>query len=60
MAAEVAGPVASALDGHRICLVQGHGCYAFAPDLWTAFQWVTVLEEASQIIYLMESLTAKH
>jgi L-fuculose-phosphate aldolase len=56
LADDVAGPVAAALADRRVCMVEGHGCYAFAPDLWTALQWVTVLEEAAQILVLRSGL----
>jgi L-fuculose-phosphate aldolase len=57
MAADVAEAVAEALSERRVCMVAGHGCYAYAPDLWTAFQWVTVLEEAAQILVLRSGLS---
>lgn len=53
---EVAEAVAAALKERRVCMVAGHGCYAFGEDLWTALQWVTVLDEATQVNALLALL----
>ena len=47
---EMAYAIADALKEYKIVMLRGHGCFSTGQTLEEAFQWVTVLEESSQII----------
>ena len=47
---EMAQAIADALKEYKIVMLRGHGCFSTGQTLEEAFQWVTVLEESSQII----------
>jgi L-fuculose-phosphate aldolase len=46
------GAVASALAGHRVCIVRGHGVYAAAETLDLAYKWTCSLESSARIAWL--------
>ena len=46
----MAQAIAGALKEYKIVMLRGHGCFSTGQTLEEAFQWVTVLEESSQII----------
>ena len=48
--------MAGALAGRPIALTRGHGSYAWGLDLWQALQWTSILEESSQVLWLLRSL----
>jgi L-fuculose-phosphate aldolase len=47
---EMADAIANGLKEYKIVMLRGHGCFATGQTLEEAFFWVTVLEEASDII----------
>jgi L-fuculose-phosphate aldolase len=48
---ELADIIADALKNYKIAMLRGHGCFSTGQMLEEAYQWVSVLEETSQIIY---------
>ena len=47
---EMAETVAGALQGYKIIMQRGHGCFSIGETLEDAYQWVSALEEVSDII----------
>lgn len=47
---EMAETVADALQGYKVIMLRGHGCFAVGQTLEEAFHWVSTLEEVSDII----------
>jgi L-fuculose-phosphate aldolase len=47
---EMAETVAEALQGYKIVMQRGHGCFSIGETLEDAYQWVSALEEVSDII----------
>ena len=47
---EMAETVAEALQGYKIIMQRGHGCFSIGETLEDAYQWVSALEEISDII----------
>jgi L-fuculose-phosphate aldolase len=47
---EMAEKVSEALRGYKIIMQRGHGCFAIGQTLEEAYQWVSALEEVSDII----------
>jgi L-fuculose-phosphate aldolase len=47
---EMAETVAEALQGYKIIMQRGHGCFSIGETLEDAYQWVSALEEVSDII----------
>jgi L-fuculose-phosphate aldolase len=52
----VARALADALRQHRIVVVAGHGSYARGESLWQALQWTSVLEESTEVLWLLRIL----
>jgi len=52
----IADPVAASLKQYKIIMVRGHGCFATGQLLEEAYQWVSCLEESSQILYYCRTL----
>jgi L-fuculose-phosphate aldolase len=52
----VAGLVSEALKQYKIIMVRGHGCFATGQLLEEAYQWVSCLEESSQVLYYCRTL----
>jgi L-fuculose-phosphate aldolase len=48
---ELADVIAGILKTYKIAVLRGHGCFSTGQMLEEAYQWVSVLEETSQIIY---------
>jgi L-fuculose-phosphate aldolase len=48
--------VAASLKQYKIIMVRGHGCFAIGQLLEEAYQWVSCLEESSQILYYCRTL----
>lgn len=48
---EMADSVASELRQYKVIMLRGHGCFAVGQTLDEAFQWVSCLEEISDIIH---------
>jgi L-fuculose-phosphate aldolase len=48
---ELAEVIADILKTYKIAMLRGHGCFSTGQMLEEAYQWVSVLEETSQIIY---------
>lgn len=48
---ELADLIADALKNYKIVMLRGHGCFSTGQMLEEAYQWVSVLEETSQIIF---------
>ncbi len=46
--------VAETLADHPICLVQGHGVYAWGKDLNQAYQWTTSLELSAKTAWIAQ------
>jgi L-fuculose-phosphate aldolase len=57
---EMADLVASALSEYKIIMLRGHGCFSRGQTLDEAFQWVSCLEEASDIILETKLLGEEH
>ena len=53
---ELAEVVSSALKQYKIIMVRGHGCFAIGQLLEECYQWVSCLEESSQILYYFRTL----
>lgn len=53
---EVAEAVAQMLQTHRIVVVRSHGSFAIGETLEQAFQFTSILEESSEIIWKTELL----
>jgi L-fuculose-phosphate aldolase len=47
---ELAETIAEALQGYKIIMQRGHGCFSIGETLEDAYQWVSALEEVSDII----------
>jgi ribulose-5-phosphate 4-epimerase/fuculose-1-phosphate aldolase len=47
---EMAEAVSEALRGYKIIMQRGHGCFSIGQTLEEAYQWVSALEEVSDII----------
>jgi L-fuculose-phosphate aldolase len=47
---EMAETVAEALQGYKVIMQRGHGCFSIGETLEDAYQWVSALEEVSDII----------
>ncbi len=47
---EVAKLIPQKLKRYKIVMLRGHGCFAIGQTLEEAYQWVSCLEESSQII----------
>jgi len=47
---EMANAVSEALQGYKIIMQRGHGCFAIGQTLEEAYHWVSTLEEVSDII----------
>ncbi len=47
---EMANKVSDALQGYKIIMQRGHGCFAIGQTLEEAYHWVSTLEEVSDII----------
>jgi L-fuculose-phosphate aldolase len=48
--------LATALQGHLVVLLRGHGAYARGQTAWEALHWVTALEESAQIACIRRRL----
>jgi L-fuculose-phosphate aldolase len=48
--AEMVEKLPAALQEYKIVMLRGHGCFSIGQTLDEAFQWVSCLEESSQII----------
>ena len=53
---EMANAVSEALQGYKIIMQRGHGCFAIGQTLEEAYHWVSTLEEVSDIIFEHELL----
>jgi len=47
---QMAETVAAALQGYKIIMQRGHGCFSIGETLEDAYQWVSTLEEVCDII----------
>jgi L-fuculose-phosphate aldolase len=47
---EMAETIAEVLQGYKIIMQRGHGCFSIGETLEDAYQWVSALEEVSDII----------
>lgn len=47
---EMANAVSEALQGYKIIMQRGHGCFSVGQTLEEAYHWISALEEASDII----------
>ncbi|MGQ9571760.1 MAG: class II aldolase/adducin family protein [Dehalococcoidia bacterium] len=56
---DVAHALADALRQHKIVVVAGHGSYARGESLWQALQWTSVLEESTEVLWLLRALGQK-
>ena len=54
--AELVEKVPAALQQYKIVMLRGHGCFAIGQTLDEAFQWVSCLEEACQIILAAKTI----
>jgi L-fuculose-phosphate aldolase len=54
--AELVKKLPAALEGYKIVMLRGHGCFAIGQTLEEAFQWVSCLEEASEIILAAKAI----
>lgn len=52
----IADLVATSLKQYKIIMVRGHGCFATGQLLEEAYQWVSCLEESSQILCYCRTL----
>jgi L-fuculose-phosphate aldolase len=52
----IADLVSESLKQYKIIMVRGHGCFATGQLLEEAYQWVSCLEESSQILYYCRTL----
>jgi L-fuculose-phosphate aldolase len=48
---EMANAVSEALQGYKIIMQRGHGCFSIGQTLEEAYHWVSTLEEVSDIIF---------
>jgi L-fuculose-phosphate aldolase len=53
---ELAEVVTTALKRYKIVMVRGHGCFSIGQLLEEAYQWVSCLEESSQILYYLRTI----
>lgn len=56
---ELAAVVAPSLKQYKIIMVRGHGCFSTGQLLEEAYQWVSCLEESSQVLYYCRTLGAQ-
>jgi L-fuculose-phosphate aldolase len=56
---EMAETVSEALQGYKIVMQRGHGCFSTGQTLEEAYAWVSALEEVSDIILEHELLGEK-
>jgi L-fuculose-phosphate aldolase len=54
--AELAEKLPRALQKYKIAMLRGHGCFSIGQTLEEAFQWVSCLEEACQIILAAKTI----
>ena len=48
---EMANAVSEALQGYKIIMQRGHGCFSIGQTLEEAYHWISTLEEVSDIIF---------
>ena len=48
--------LATSLKRYLIAVTSGHGSYARGQSLWQALQWTSILEESSQVLWLLNGL----
>jgi len=53
---ELVEKVPAALQQYKIVMLRGHGCFSIGQTLDEAFQWVSCLEEACQIIMAAKTI----
>jgi len=53
---ELVEKVPAALQQYKIAMLRGHGCFSVGQTLDEAFQWVSCLEEACQIIMAAKTI----
>jgi len=53
---EMARAVTQKLREYKIVMLRGHGCFSTGPMLEEAFEWCSVLEESSKVIYYTRNL----
>jgi L-fuculose-phosphate aldolase len=53
---ELVEKVPAALEQYKIVMLRGHGCFSVGQTLDEAFQWVSCLEEACQIIMAAKTI----
>lgn len=53
---ELVEKVPAALQQYKIVMLRGHGCFSVGQTLDEAFQWVSCLEEACQIIMAAKTI----
>jgi L-fuculose-phosphate aldolase len=53
---EMVEKLPAALQKYKIVMLRGHGCFAIGQTLDEAFQWVSCLEEACQIILAAKTI----
>jgi len=53
---EMVEKLPAALQEYKIVMLRGHGCFAIGQTLDEAFQWVSCLEEACQIILAAKTI----
>ena len=56
---ELAKVVSEALRQYKIVMVRGHGCFATGQILEEAYQWVSCLDESSEVLYYVRILGGK-
>jgi L-fuculose-phosphate aldolase len=56
---ELAEVVATALKYYKIVMVRGHGCFSTGQLLEEAYQWASCLEESSQILYYLRTISGE-
>ena len=54
--AELVKKLPAALQEYKIVMLRGHGCFAIGQTLEEAFQWVSCLEESSEIILAAKAI----
>jgi L-fuculose-phosphate aldolase len=54
--AELVEKLPKVLQGYKIAMLRGHGCFSIGQTLEEAFQWVSCLEESSQIILAAKAI----
>ena len=53
---QLASVVSTSLKQYKIIMVRGHGCFAIGQLLEEAYQWVSCLDESSQVLYYIRTL----